>query len=351
MHPLPRTSSDGNSVVSRQISNTLNSILGASGLILVVGLMTWAGSEKRENPEDSPSLASRSMLRWPEGPVFSLAWSPDGRKLAGSGFGSFVRIWSPDSGGVKTIEGSSGQPRFVLGWTGDGERLVVGGMDVPVETWNVLNDPLDGSEPVARPLDPSAQARLIATCTQGRAIRLWAPSDCRQALLPPAGRSANTLAFAPDGGSIASGGLCETIRVWKTGSTREWRRFPCDARGINSVVFSPDSSTLVSGGGGPLRLWNVETGREVARLGEVTSGSATLAFSPDGRKLAEAKWDGSIRIWNLSTRLEETRFRGHAGQIIALAWSPDGHLLASGGYDSAVRVWQVEDAMVLSKAD
>ena len=80
-------------------------------------------------------------------------------------------------------------------------------------------------------------------------------------------------------------------------------------------------------------------------------GSAIIAFSPDGTRLAGASWDGTIRVWDLSTGLERLKLTGHDGQVLSLAWSPDGKTLASGGYDSTFRLWNVAGQVEAPRVD
>src|SRR5262249_6223929 len=80
-----------------------------------------------------------------------------------------------------------------------------------------------------------------------------------------------------------------------------------------------------------------------------TDHVAAVAFSPDGRLLATASWDGSVRLWEVGTGQQRAALLGHArpdsnGKPLpanAVAFSPDCQLLASGGADETVRVWEV----------
>ena len=319
----------------------MTSTLGTMGLLCLAVILAMAGLEAASDRDRPPGVASVSMLKGGLGPVFALAWSPDGRRLAVSGFGPVVRLWEPSSGEVSSIEGGTEQPRFALGWSEDGRHLILGGLDVPVESWDLEAGRRAEGEGVHRPSDRAGRLLMLAKSTRGAAIRVWGSIDGRSSLLPSLGSQVNSAAFAPDGRSIVTGEIDCSFRVWDARTGRERMTLRGDERGITCVAYSPDGSKMASAGGGPVRLWDAASGVPLAMLGKTSGGSASLVFSPDGKRLAFASWDGSIRVWDLPTAVELARLDGHHGRVLALAWSPDGRTLASGGYDATVRLWDV----------
>jgi hypothetical protein len=189
------------------------------------------------------------------------------------------------------------------------------------------------------------------------AWRLNPSSAARQAMLAAAARpgiavltatsSVYSVAFSPDGKTLAAGGNDGSVRLWDV-ATRQPRR-PVTATGsVYSVAFSPDGKTLAAGSddgtGGTVWLWDLATHQQVATPvingpgGPVTS----VAFSPDSKTLAAGSDDGSVRLWEAAThrRIGGPLSNGH-NSVNSVAFSRDGKTLAAGSDDGRVRLWDL----------
>ena len=111
----------------------------------------------------------------------------------------------------------------------------------------------------------------------------------------------------------------------------------------DSVAISPDGHTLATGtSGGWIRLWDLASGRERARLQGHDGPVTSVAFSPDGKTLASSSGgDKTVRLWDLASGRERARLQGHDNWVISVAFSPDGKTLASGSVDKTVRLWDL----------
>ncbi|MGO9473272.1 MAG: toll/interleukin-1 receptor domain-containing protein [Rhodomicrobium sp.] len=157
-----------------------------------------------------------------------------------------------------------------------------------------------------------------------------------------------SVAFSPDGRTLASASSDATIKLWEVATGLELRTLAGHTKAVFSVAFSPDGRTLASGSWDKtIKLWEVTTGRELRTFAN-TSNVETVVFSPDGRMLASPSHDGTIKLWEVMGGQELRSFSGYKGVVRSLAFSPDGRTLASpGGFDKTIKLWDVASGQEL----
>jgi WD40 repeat protein len=150
--------------------------------------------------------------------------------------------------------------------------------------------------------------------------------------------SATGAAFSPDGTRLATASFTDkVIKVWDMATGREVLTFRGHTDWVRSVAFSPDGRRLASGADRTVRLWDATTGQEIQSFKADFRQVLSVAFSPDGKRVATADITG-IKVWDAATGREIMNVRADEGTVQSLAFSPDGKRLASGNYGQTVIV-------------
>jgi WD40 repeat protein len=111
---------------------------------------------------------------------------------------------------------------------------------------------------------------------------------------------------------------------------------------LESLAFAPDGKRLAAGGGdAPIRLWATDTGKEALTI--KAHWVKAIAYSPDGKRLATADAFGTVQLWDADNGKPAVQLKGHKGAVLAVAFSPDGKILASAGHDQVIRLWEITE--------
>lgn len=230
-------------------------------------------------------------------------------------------------------------------WSPDGALLASTAGNV-IRLWEAHNGreirSFCGHQSWVRSLAFSPNGETLASGSDDKTIRLWQVGSGREIRAMSGHQSwVRALAFSPDGKMLASGAHDQTVRLWQIDSGREVRSLRGQRDWVRSLAFSPDGKTLASGSDRIARLWHVESGREIQSFSGHKDWVRSVDFSPDGRTLATGSHDQTVRLWQVDSGREIWASSGDLRPISAVAFSPDGNILATGSEDQIVRLWQV----------
>ncbi len=192
----------------------------------------------------------------------------------------------------------------------------------------------------------SPDGRTLASGSSDNNITLWDRASHQHLGDPLTGHSdtVTTIAFSPDGKTLASGSKDYSVILWDLAAHKASGE-PLEGHtdSVLSVAFSSDGKTLVSSSiDKTIIVWDLATRKIItkANTGQVES----LAFSPDGELLASGDDDSNITLWdwNATRQLPSgTVLRRHTGPVYSVVFSPDGKTLASGSADKTIILWDV----------
>ncbi|MGH3831143.1 MAG: TIR domain-containing protein, partial [Pseudonocardiaceae bacterium] len=203
----------------------------------------------------------------------------------------------------------------------------------------------------------SPDGRTLATASDDNTARLWDIHDPHHPT--PLGTltgytgGVNSVAFSPGGRILATASDDNTARLWDIHDPHHptpLSTITGHTNIVNSVVFSPDGRTLATASNDDTaRLWDVSDSRHPIPLGTITGHTnwvISVAFSPDGRTLATASADDTAWLWDVRDPRRPTplgTITGHTNRVSSVVFSPDGRTLATASADTTVRLWDVRD--------
>jgi WD40 repeat protein len=354
LNTVPVFAADTNSETVKNETNKGNSSASLPAAVEQPAVATATPATITAADSTTPAWDYRSLAEWRRllatDPIVSVAFSPDGKTVAGGGDGK-VFLWNQQGDVTVTIATEAVAPA-----------------PAPADP----KDDLLGQKPPAPPsaknlvrlLMFSPDGRILATSSDST-VKLWnAETGALLRILAGHQGAVTTMVFTPDSRAIATGSLDKNIKLWSAVSGDLLGTLSQHVYPVRAIAFSSDLRTLFSVGAhgrgrknGELKTWDVAGKGEILQentLDGIAPGSANLAAQ--GRILASGN-DGawpSIRLWDPATAkfVRSTVPMYQSGvAVTSLAFTPDFAIVAGGGSknkkNSEVWLWDVKSGKML----
>jgi WD40 repeat protein len=327
------------------------------------GLLACADSANAIHLWDAEAGKILHVLKEHEEEIRCLTFAPDGQRLASAGADRVIHLWDARQGRLLSGRGNPTLQRTQMAITPDGSRLASTCGGAGLRIWDIrgseseIRPQEDGALHV---LAGSSDGKLLAGGGGDNRVRVWETSSGKlQGYLEGQKGKVAAAAFSPDGTILASASDVDgMVWLWNIQTREPVLVIPeaADACTVETLAFHPQGRYLAVGGidwlatggsDGAICIWDIQQNCSVAVLDR---GATRIEFDAKGRWLAAASLRESICLWDMDALIRDPEenalpvreLTGHTESVTSIAFSPDGNRLASGSDDRTLRLWNVQ---------
>jgi WD40 repeat protein len=285
--------------------------------------------------------------------ITSAQFSPDGTHIVITTTDHEAQIYDARTGTPSTQPLKHAGPVLSAQFSTDGTRIATASADKTARIWDAqsgraLTPPLQHSgEVVSARFSPDGQ-RLV-TASRDWSARIWDARSGELQIDIMDNRDVEFAQFTPDGRRVVTKSADKDVSIWDAQSGKILTTLHHEYV-IASVELSPDGTKIVTAGGheNTINVWSTQTGRLLFDPFKHDSGVLSARFSPDGKQIVSASWDGTARIWNLPTGRALTQPLQHDFEVDAAEFSPDGKRILTRSLN-ALRIWDAQTSELVTE--
>ncbi len=341
--PIPKRTSSRRAVIA-----------ALGGLALMSGGIVWVTALHSPASEPVPVATATPLplgttlyiYRGHAYEVYTVAWSPNNKRIASGSRDGTVQVWDVANGGhVYTYPGHTDSVLSVA-WSPDGKRIASASWDKTVQIWTAADGSnaytYKGHTDVVRSVVWSPDGKRVASASDDKTVQVWNTTDGSH-IYTYTGHSdiVMSVAWSPDGKRIASASFDMTIKVWDASDGGNPYTYTGHTDAVWSVAWSPDGKRIASASKDKtVCVWEVTNGSHRTYQGH-SDFVVSVVWSPDSKHIASGSKDRTVQVWDSVDGSHVYTYKGHSDIVESVAWSPDGKRIASASDDKTVRIWAV----------
>ena len=290
------------------------------------------------------------MLKGHTKPICGIAWSPNGHWIASASKDRTVRIWNPFSASLRSVLKGHRHEVISVAWSPTGEYLATSGKDCQVLVWNINSESIDNHfsdhKRAVRALAWSPDGKNLASGDDDSSIVIWNIETSVRRWITYHTNWVRSLVWSADGTLLLSASDDGSILILDVQRGRPVKKLLGHTSWVHMAIWSPNEKLVASSSEDrTVRIWDVAKGSLLVILEAHSAPTCALSFSPDGNILVSKSEDHSVLVWDTKTwnviqSIQETINTASTSLYASIAFSPDGNRLATlGNQDHIIRIW------------
>ncbi|MBD2168091.1 PQQ-binding-like beta-propeller repeat protein [Calothrix membranacea FACHB-236] len=307
--------------------------------------------------------------------VNAIALTPDGQRVISGSSDNSLKVWNLQTGEeLFTLKGHR-KPISAIAVTPNGKQVISASRDNTLKVWNLETGnelfTLSGHSSLVNAIAVTPNGKQVISASWGNTLKVWNLETGKELFTFPSERYANSghsnwvnaIAVTPNGKQVISASDDNTLKVWNLETGKEGffsliRNFfnirqKFTLRGhsysVKAIAVTPNGKQVISVSlDCTLKVWNLETGKELFTLSGHSDLVQVIAVTPNGKQVISASDDNTLKVWNLETGKELFTLSGHSHSVNAIAVTLNDKQVISASLDSTLKVWNLETGEVIA---